>query len=239
MGKHHQHDHSNHELKNETHGHGNNHTHTLYGELACHLPYAVFSVAMSLVLLSLLDFMAVGKNQAELRCLWDQLFHNFHFVHIVFASIGTLITFFRFSNNILKGLIVGFFSASVFCILSDIVLPYIGGQLLGVHMNLHVCFYYELRNVLPFLFVGLVTGVIMRSHKTSDRSYFSLWSHFAHIFISSLASSFYLVSHGFNDWATQIGFVFLVLVLCVVVPCTFSDIIVPMMFARSDKNEKH
>jgi len=213
----------------------NHHNHTLYDDLKIHLPYAVFSVALSLIILSLLDFISVGKDPDEIKCLWDQLFHNFHFVHIVFAAIGTLITFFRYSKNLLKGLIVGFFSASFFCILSDIVMPYIGGELLGVHMNLHVCFYYELRNVLPFLFVGLLTGAAMKDHESDVKGYVSIWSHFTHIFISSLASSFYLVSHGFHNWASQIGFVFLVLILSVVIPCTLSDIVVPSMFAKSEK----
>lgn len=221
-------------IKNN-HVHDIHHKHSTYDELACHLPYAVFSVALSLIFLSIMGFIGVGKDPASLRCLWDQLFHNFHFVHIVFASVGTLITFFRFSTNLVRGLIVGFFSASLFCILSDVVLPYIGGQLLGVHMHLHVCFIYELKNVLPFLFVGLLTGVVMRSHQLEVRGYFSLWSHFAHIFISALASSFYLVSHGFENWASQIGYVFLVLLLSVVIPCTLSDIVIPMTLAKSGK----
>jgi len=230
---------SHHHHENEV-GHMENleHKHTMYGELACHLPYAVFSVAFSLIVLSLLTFIGIDKDVYRLRCVWDQLFHNFHFVHIVFASIGTLITFFRFSNNVLKGLIVGFFSASTFCILSDIVIPYIGGVMLGVPMKLHVCFTTELHNILPFLLVGLFTGVVMRSHTAQDKSYFSLWSHFTHIFVSSLASSFYMVSHGFYDWESQIGYVFLVLILAVVIPCTLSDVVVPLFFANSGKGKK-
>jgi hypothetical protein len=225
------------------HGHEvMHHKHTLYDELACHLPYAVFSVALSLIFLSVLEFIGIGKDPKQLKCLWDQLFHNFHFVHIVFAAIGTLITFFRYSKDLVRGVIVGFFSATFFCILSDIVLPYIGGQLLGIHMHLHVCFLYELKNVLPFLFVGLFTGVVMRSHALEVRGYFSIWSHFAHIFVSALASSFYLVSHGFDNWALKIGYVFLVLLLSVVIPCTLSDIVIPMTLARTKlgkKDEKH
>lgn len=218
-----------------SHHHG-----SLSEELACHLPYAVFSIAATLSILSFLGFIGVGKDQAKLICLWDQLFHNFHFMHIVFASIGTLTTYFRFSKNIFKGVIVGFFSAAIFCILSDIAMPYIGGTILGANMHWHVCFYYELKNVLPFLFIGLVTGIVMRNHKPETKGHFSLWSHFAHIFISALASSFYLVSHGFYDWAPRIGFVFMTLIIAVVIPCTLSDIVVPMLFARSDKkNEKH
>jgi hypothetical protein len=215
----------------------NHHHSSLSGELACHLPYAVFATAACLIILSFLGFIGAGKDIDKLNCFYDQLFHNFHFLHIVFASIGTLITFFRFSKNVFKGMIVGFISASFFCILSDIVLPYIGGTLLGVQMHLHVCFYYELQNVLPFLFIGLFTGLIMRNHQPAAKGHFSLWSHSAHIFISALASSFYLVSHGFYDWMSQIGFVFLVLIIAVVLPCTLSDIIVPMIFARTDKEK--
>jgi len=218
-----------------SHMENHSHKHTMYGELACHLPYAVFSVAFSLIVLSLLTFIGIDKDASKLRCMWDQLFHNFHFVHIVFASIGTLITFFRFSNNVLKGLIVGFFSATTFCIVSDIVIPYIGGVLLGVPMKLHVCFYSELRNILPFLLVGLFTGLVMRSHNAQTKGYFSIWSHFSHIFVSSLASSFYMVSHGFHNWESQIGYVFFVLILAVVVPCTLSDVVVPLSFASSNK----
>jgi len=217
------------------------HHHSVASEIACHLPYAVFSVALSLVILSILNFIGVDKDADDLRCIWDQLFHNFHFMHIVFASVGTMLTFFRFSRNLLRGLVVSFCSSMIFCVLSDIVLPYIGGTLLGVNMHLHICFYYELKNILPFLLVGLFTGFVMKNHALESRDKSSLWSHFTHIFISSLASSFYLVSHGFYDWPSKIGYVFLVLIACVLVPCTLSDVVIPVIFAKSSdkKNEKH
>ena len=209
--------------------------HTIPEEVYSHLPYAVFSVTFSLIALSIFSFLAVSKNSADVNCAFDQLFHSFHFMHIVFASSGSLLTFFRFSDNLPKGLFIGGLTSMIFCALSDILMPYVGGTLLGVDMHLHLCFIYELQNVLPFLIVGLFTGVIMRRHQLEVRGVISLWSHFTHIFISSLASSFYLVAHGFSDWAPQIGPVFLVLLISVLIPCSLSDVVIPMFFAKAGK----
>ena len=66
------------------------------------------------------------------------------------------------------------------------------------------------------------------------------WMIWVLTFVSSLASTFYLVAHGFAHWHTQIGLVFLSLIVAVVIPCTLSDLVVPMTFARAGRgNEKH
>lgn len=229
----HNHDHSHHDHE----GHAS--SDSLYSELVCHFPYAVFSVALSLVILSFVAFMAISDvNRVQMVYKGAKmLFHSFHFMHIIFAATGVLITFFRFSKNILKGLIVGACSTMLFCTLSDSVLPYIGGRLLNIPMTFHLCFIYDLKNVLPFLIIGIINGVVMSRHHTSRQSFYSVSSHFIHIFISSLASSFYLVAHGLHDWHKHIGFIFVFLIFAVVVPCTLSDVVVPMTFARKNKKK--
>jgi hypothetical protein len=232
----------NHNEVGRDHDQCHSHEHSLTGELVHHLPYAIFSVAFALSVLSFLVYLSfLGGAPTDVVCRGsDALFHSFHFMHIVFAATGTLITFYRFSKNILKGLLVGIFSATFFCTLSDVFLPYLGGSLMGVHMHLHVCFFTELHNILPFLFVGLFNGFIMSRHPGSQQGVYSIFSHFIHILISTFASMFYLVSHGCTDWYLNIGFVFLFLVVAVVVPCTLSDVVVPMAFARADKKHaKH
>jgi hypothetical protein len=160
-------------------------------------------------------------------------------MHIIFAATGVLITYFRFSKNLLRGLFIGISTATVFCTLSDSVLPYLGGKMLGVNMKFHLCFISELQNVIPFLAVGLINGIILSRHHSVRQSFYSVSSHFVHIFISSLASSFYLVANGFSDWYKYMGFVFVFLIIAVVVPCTLADVVVPMSFAKADKkNEK-
>lgn len=223
--------------KKDSHGHN----HSLYGELLCHLPYAIFSVALGLGILSFFSYFSLMlSNKQIIQQGAATLFHSFHFMHIVFAATGTLITFFRFSRNPVKGILVGVISPAVFCSLSDAVLPYLGGKLLGVDMHFHMCFTSELSNVLPFLIVGVINGFIMGWIHPGSSNIYSIFSHAIHIIISSLASIFYLVAHGFTDWHLQIGFVFLYLIVAVVVPCTLSDVAIPMMLAQAgESHEKH
>lgn len=222
---HHHHDH-----------HGDHNDHGLKAEFLHHFPYAVFSVAVGMVVLSLLDYVSYSSlpRSLPISCKgYHMLFHSFHFLHILFAATGTVITYSRFAKNpsLWKVLLVGSISPMIFCVLSDVVLPYLSGKILGVDMEFHICFHRELRNVVPFLVMGILNGLILRTHHTSMLRMFSLGSHFTHILISSLASLFYMVSHGFSDWYSQMGYVFLFLVGAIIIPCTLSDVIVPMYLA--------
>lgn len=219
------------------HDHNHDHNHTIWEELVHHFPYAIFSIAFGMIILSLLDYSRLGNlseisNQA-CSTGYHMLFHSFHFLHILFASTGAVITFSRFSKNIFKMILIGTISPAFFCMLSDVLMPYLAGELLGVNMSLHICFHRELHNVLPFLFVGVLNGYLLQFYNSEMLKFFSFGSHFAHILISSLASLFYMVSHGFSDWYPQMGLIFLFLIAAIMIPCTLSDVIIPMYFARS------
>lgn len=210
-------------------------------ELVHHFPFALFSVSLSLIVLGFLKYVTCGVTDA--RCIEfnaNLLFHSFHFLHIVFAATGCLVCFFRFSKNILLGLLVGTFSTMVFCTLSDAVLPFLAGKLLTVQMEFHLCFLSHLQNVLPFLGIGLLNGLVLGLYHSEKGAFFSVFSHFIHILISSLASTFYIVSHGLVHWQKVIGPLFLFLIIAVVIPCTMSDVVVPMVAARAGKkNERN
>lgn len=212
---------------------------SLLHELICHLPYAIFSVCFGLILLSFLSIFGGIKSNGCHQGL-NTLFHSFHFLHIIFAATGSLVTFSRFSNNRLKGFIVSCISALIFCTLSDVILPYCGGIILGAPLHLHLCIFDEMHNIVPFLLVGLLNGLIMSGHAHETKGMYSVFAHFGHIFTSSLASLFFLVAEGFTHWYDQMGLLFLLLIVVVVIPCTFADVIVPVYFARSGKvNERY
>ena len=211
------------------------HHHSVIGELLCHFPYAIFSVAFSMICLTLLSAGSSGNVQAATSY---RLFHSFHFLHLLFAATGTMLTFRRFSKNIFLGIAVGLLVPAVFCTVSDAFLPYLGGKMVNLNMTFHWCFLSHLDTVLPFLTVGMINGWVMSSHATNLHLFYSLGFHFLHIFVSSMASILYLVSFGFSDWWSRMGFVFLFLIGAVLIPCTLSDIVVPMIFARSKKSEK-
>ena len=217
------------------HHHGDTeHEHSILGELLCHLPYAIYSVAFAIGILSFITYFSMGDS-VEIVCKKSKvLFHSFHFMHILFAATGTLITFFRFSRNNTRAILLGIFSPIIFCTLSDSVLPYIGGLMLGVNMKFHICFHKELMNVIPFLVIGILNGFLLSRHEGERQWLYAITSHAVHIFISSLAAIFYLVSHGCTDWYKIIGGVFVFLIFSVVAPCTFSDVVVPMLVAKKD-----
>ncbi len=228
---HHHHDH---------HHHFHDHEHSLRSELFHHLPYAIFSVAFSLIILSFVTLALRGTELALAQKGTKMLFHSFHFMHIVFAATGTLITFRRFCKDMVPSWVVGIFTPVIFCTLSDSILPYLGGKALGVNMSFHLCFFSELANIIPFLVVGVINGFIMSRHNQENQRMYSIFSHFIHIFVSSLAATFYLLAHGFMDWHKDIGFVFIFIIIAVVIPCTLSDVVVPMTYARmTKKDEKH
>lgn len=212
----------------------------LIEELMCHLPYGIFSIAFGLTILSFFQIITFGNaDLAVVKKDASLLFHNFHFMHIIFAATGTIITFSRFSKSIIQALILGVVSPTIFCMLSDVILPYLGAKALGVTLKLHICFITEPMKVLPFLFIGVLNGLVMSRHADSKQWIYSVSSHAIHIFISSLASIFYLVSSGFLSWNKQLGGIFLFLIVAVVLPCTFSDVIIPMIVAKrgAKKNE--
>jgi hypothetical protein len=208
---------------------------TIKEEIICHLPLAIFSVAVSMIVLSFMSYFdPIGSNSVGAH----RLFHNFHYMHLLFAATGTVLTFRKYSKSLWVGILVGFLVPVIFCTLSDAILPYFSGELLGVDMSFHWCFIKRLSRVLPFVFAGMLNGWLMSNHNANKQLFYSQGFHFLHIFISAMASILYLVSFGFSDWFKSIGLVFMLLILVVLIPCTLSDIVVPMIFAKR-QNKKN
>lgn len=228
-------------MKLHEHDHEHEYAHSaglMSHELASHFPYAVFSVALSMIAAGILGYFSFGASPEVVEHGSTVLFHSCHFLHIVFAATGSVLTFFRFSKNFYKGIIVGGASAVFFCVLSDVIIPYIIGAIMGIEMEFHICFISELSNVLPFLVVGVFNGWLLSQHKSAEHSFYSIWSHFAHIFVSSLASMLYTISHGMHDWYQYMGILFMLLVIAVVIPCTLSDVVVPAYFANTGGKDR-
>jgi hypothetical protein len=204
-------------------------SHGVKDEILCHLPYAILSVALSMIFLNLFSFSQSGNINTVLT---GKLFHNFHFLHILFAGTGTVLMFRKYSKNITLCFFVGLLVPLFFCTLSDAFLPYIGGKILGLDMHFHWCILSHLGNIIPFLATGIINGFVMSLHSSSQIVFYSAGSHFFHIFISAMASMLYLATFGFQEWGSKIGFIFMYIIGVVMVPCICADIIIPILFAR-------
>lgn len=193
-------------------------------EFAHHLPYTIVS---SLIAMGAVWYAGAQQGIAQWAFNIEWSFHILHPMHVCLSAIATTAVFWRYERRLMKALLVGFFGTVIPCGLSDYIFPFIGGRLLGQTMELHVCLFEHPKLVLPFVLVGMLCGLLLEERMAGS----SVFSHGAHIFVSSLASLLYLVSFGFTSWLTDLHLVFpvfLVVVIAVWVPCCISDIAIPV-----------
>jgi hypothetical protein len=193
-------------------------------ELQHHLPYTIFSVAVGMVTLGILTVLVdVDRFPQASR----ELFHVFHPLHMLFSAAATTAMFWRYDKKLFKALFIGFVGSVGICGISDIFIPFVAGSLLGVKMELHICIVVHPMLILPFVFFGIFMGFILPTVLES-----TIFSHAAHVLVSSMASIFYLVSFGLVDWIPVGGMVFIYTVLAVMIPCCTSDIVFPLLFVK-------
>ena len=198
-------------------------------ELGHHLPYSIFSVVLAMMLVGFFSFMAtVMGNTGALAEGYQNLFHIFHPAHILFSTVTATAMFWKYEKRVSKALLVGMGGSIVTCTLSDTLIPYWGGMLLGKTMSLHICIIDEPMLIIPFAIVGVLAGFLIT--ESIERS--TQYSHSLHIFVSSVASILYLVAFGLTDWVHMAGLVFLVTIIAVMIPCCASDIIFPVLCSR-------
>lgn len=196
-------------------------------EIRHHLPYTIVSVIGSIALVALLTPVFRPKDPSF-------VFHVFHPVHVLLAAATTTAMFWIHDRKWLKAALIGLGCSLPLCTLSDIVLPYLGGILLHMHMELHICAIEEPWIIWPFAIVGVATGLAAGDYV--HRS--TIYSHAGHVSVSSLASMLYLVGYGVTDWTGWSGAILVILLIAVMLPCVASDIVLPLLFV-SDKRCEH
>lgn len=199
--------------------------HHLGIELKKHLPYTIYSVSVGIIIIGILTYLTSLSASANSTVLSANLFHIFHPLHLLFSATATTSMFWRHERNFTKAVIIGFIGAVGICGVSDIVIPYISGFLLGTRMELHICIIQHPLLILPFVFFGIFTGLVVPRTIES-----TIFSHTAHVLLSSMASILYLISFGLVNWINFIGMVFIYTLIAVIIPCCTSDIIFPLLF---------
>lgn len=205
----------------------NNISHVL-NELKDHLPYSIFSVAAGMIILGLLTFGAEILGTINISGPSKGLFHIFHPVHLLFSATATTAMFWRYEKRFFKTIIIGFTGAVGICGISDIFIPFIAGFFLGVKMHLHICIIEHPGFILPFVITGIFAGLIVPA--ATQKS--TIFSHAAHVLVSSMASILYLIGFGLTEWIHVAGMVFVYMLLAVVIPCCTSDIIFPLLLTE-------
>ena len=188
-------------------------------ELKEHIPYSVFSAAFALIVVSIFSsicFLIDGTNFL--------MFPGIYFMcHPCICCWCCLQRQCSGNTGGTQSGVVGFLGSVVVCGISDIVIPWLeacSGASCIAHLILEHPFM-----VLPFVFVGIITGLAAAEVIPSA----TVFSHTSHVFISSMASVLYLLSYGLVNWMGAIGGLFIIIILAVVLPCCISDIVLPLL----------
>ena len=213
--------------------------HLITAELAHHLPYTIVSTLIAMTGVWWFGTNLINEGHADqLLAQARASFHLFHPLHICLSAIATTSLFWRYERHIFRAVWVGAWGTILPCGLSDYIFPYIGGRLLGQPMQLHMCIVQEPQLFFSFLGLGILGGFWAESRLRGSH----LFSHGAHVFISSGASLLYLISFGFTSLMSDVqGIfpVFAIIVLAVWIPCCISDIVIPVSTAHKGHHHAH
>lgn len=230
----------------------------LQRELVTHLPLSVGSVAIGLVLAGLICFLTPdsadlaggaadgpaltnahnhdeephehgGESEHDHSAGFLPLFHLFHPMHMFFSAAATTAMFRRYDRRIVRAIVVGLAGSIVVCGFSDILMPHASLYVLNKHLPLHICVLEHPALVLPFAAIGVGIG-LLAAVGVSQSTFFS---HSLHVFASTMASLFYMISaYGRLGWIDEIGYMFFFVIIAVMVPCCISDIIFPVAMSK-------
>ena len=195
-------------------------------EFLHHFPYSAMGVAAAFGILLWLE--KIGWQQAPLL-----QFHVTHPIHLFLSAFVTTAMFWKYEQKIIKGILVGGLGVIPICTASDILFPFLGAQMMGATLPLHICLFEEPVMVLASTGVGIFAGFILvrlLDHVTE-------LTHMLHVLVSSLASLLYLITFDNLLWQNAMAAVFSITLVAVWVPCCLSDIAFPL--ALTSENYPH
>lgn len=220
----------------------------ILAELKGHAPFTLFGALLGIF------FMLVFKNTSGVTS--HRLFSVFHPGHVILSAMVTASMFKLHSikKRFFLVLLVGYFGSIGIATLSDIIIPHIGSELLGlsvpthshiheheensehadIHSNeyehhggkIHLGFMEEWYIVNPAAFLGVLIAYFLPRTK---------FPHAGHVLVSTWASSSYLLMNLVSEITVGIIFgIFVILFLATWLPCCISDIVFPLLFVKSD-----
>ena len=196
-------------------------------ELKTHAPFTALGAASGIAVM--LVFLLANVPQT----VSSTIFYVFHPVHVMFSAFVTAAMYWRYKRRLLLTFVIGYTGSVGIGTLSDIILPHLGGWLVGAEMgHLHIGFIEKWWLVNPLALAGIVLGIMLPRTRVP---------HAGHVLLSTWASLFYLIAHGHVDnWFPILPAVFAVLFAAVWLPCCVSDIAFPLFFiGKSAAGQDH
>lgn len=211
-------------------------------ELKEHIPFTALGAVSGVIFMLL--FRNLGQSASHF------LFAVFHPTHVLIGAMVTSAMFrlHRRKTNFIIVLLVGYIGSVGIATLSDSIIPYLGEELLGLHIpseheihhlsstqhdhtgEVHLGFIEEWYLVNPAAFLGIIIAWFLPKTKLP---------HAGHILISTWASSAHVLMTTQNKLTIVIAMsMLLILFLSTWLPCCFSDIIFPLILTSEPRSEQ-
>ena len=193
-------------------------------EFAKHAPFTAFGAVTGIIIMVIIVFGNVPSSISQTT------FYTLHPAHVVLSALVTTAMYKKYSGKIWAAILIGYFGSIGIATISDAVIPYLGGTLLGVKMEFHLPFIEKWWLINPLALIGIAIGYLRPTTK---------FPHFGHVLLSTWASLFYFTAFGVAYWIPLLPAIFLFLFLAVWIPCCLSDIIFPLLFIRKVAPSEH
>jgi hypothetical protein len=184
-------------------------------ELKEHIPFTVLGALTGIIIMVIV---VLGNIPSHIS---QTAFYTLHPIHVLLSALVTTAMYRRYKKGKLwVAILIGWTGSVGIATISDAIIPYLGGTLLHVPMELEVPFIEKWWiNLLALAGIGI--GYWRQTTKIP---------HLGHVLLSTWASLFYFTAFGIADWINLLPFVFLFLFLAVWIPCCLSDIVYPLLF---------
>ena len=185
-------------------------------EIKEHIPFTFLATLSAIILTAILFFVIKIQNL-------ESTFEVIHPIHLFVSAIVTSGIYYKYKNNFFEALGIGIIGSILIGSFSDIILPYLGGNLLSLNTNFHL-------PLLEIPFIIVATAII--GSIVGIKTGITHLPHFLHVFLSVFASIFYLIAFSQTLTLTYLAISTIIIFIAVLIPCCISDIIFPLIFIK-------
>jgi hypothetical protein len=191
---------------------------TIWMELKHHLPFTLTVSLFAGVLVALVFIFNLGSSIPL-----EKMFDVIHPAHVLVSAAASAAIFRKYKKSVISAGIIGVIGAILIGTISDVLLPWIAGNLFSFQTVLHLPIIKEPLLILGVAIIGSLVGIYIGLFKLN---------HSLHVFFSVFASLFYILAFSSEIGVIGILVSSLVVFLVVYIPCCISDIVFPILFIK-------
>jgi NOL1/NOP2/sun family putative RNA methylase len=191
---------------------------TILKELKHHMPFTLVVSLFAGVLVALAFILTLTTSDFLLGS-----FETIHPLHVLVSAAATAAIYKKYKKSLWESMFVGVIGAILIGSISDVLLPWVAGNILSLETVFHLPIVESPFLILGAGLIGALIGLRFGMFKLT---------HSLHVFFSVFASLLYLLafSVAVNLWIVLA--ISLIVFLVVYIPCCISDIVFPILFIK-------